>query len=253
MVAYVFVAVILPFGVLVFASFQPYWAVGFNSPTLRQYAAILTRPALVQSITNSLIAAGTGAIIAVIFAMACSYIIQRSKSVLAGLVDFFAMLPLAIPGAALAMGLLWAWIVVPLPIYGTLLIIIVAFVTKFLPLGIRNISAALTQIGTDLEAARLSGASRTRAVMTVTLPLVQHSIFWSIIVLFISMMKELNASILLASTSSRTLPLMIMDANDNGGFAQAAAVATAMSVALLLVVGIAQHIFVRKNKIQELG
>jgi iron(III) transport system permease protein len=241
---FVFISVILPFAVLVVASLQPYWSVGFAPFTLNNYALMFSRQNFAKALGNTLVTSVIGAVLTTMLALAIAYLVQRTRAPARNAVDFLAMLPISIPGAALGVGLLWAWIVVPLPIFGTLLIIVFAFIAKFLPLGVRNISAALTQVGPDLEAAaRLAGASRLKAVTTVTLPLVRDSIFSSWVLLFVSMVKEVNTTILLYSVSTILLPIMIFDAREDGNFPRVAALSCGLTFVLLILVGIAQKVF----------
>src|SRR3546814_3508871 len=91
----------------------------------------------------------------------------------------------------LGVALLWAWIRVPLPIYGTIWILLIAYITRFLSFGVRNVSASLTQVGGDLEAAaRVAGARPFTAARTITIPLIRSNIFSSWIIYFISFIKE---------------------------------------------------------------
>ena len=96
-----------------------------------------------------------------------AYLLEKSRgfAIGRGIAQFIAMLPLAVPGLVMALGILWTWVAAPIPIYGTILVIIVAFIGKFMPAGYRVISASMLQIHDDLEhAAMVSGATRAQMV-----------------------------------------------------------------------------------------
>jgi iron(III) transport system permease protein len=240
---FVLVSVILPFVVMVMASFQSYWSAEFSAFTLDNYRNVFTRGLLIRAVENSLFLAIFGAVIATALAAAVAYVVQRTKASGRIALDLMSTISIAIPGIVLGVALLWAWIRVPLPIYGTIWILLIAYVTRFISFGVRNVSAALTQIGGDLEAAaRVSGARKLTAAMTITLPLIRNSIFSSWILYFISFIKELNTSILLYSFSSVVLPVIIFDAYLEGHYPQVAALATGISVLIFVTLTLSSRI-----------
>ncbi len=240
---YLFVTVALPMLVLVFASIQPFWATNVASFTLENYQEILSRGSVVGAIKNSIFLAVFGGLLAALLAVTVSYIVLRTESPVRNMIDFLSSLPISIPSIAFGVALLWAWIAVPLPIFGTIWILLIAYVTKYMTMGVRNVSAALTQVSPELEAAaRVFGATQFQAARAVTFPLVRNSIFGSWVLAFASMIKELNLSILLYSFGSIVFPILIFDAHEEGDFTMVAAMSVMLSVATLLSVFIARRV-----------
>ncbi|UUL76952.1 iron ABC transporter permease [Pseudarthrobacter sp. Fe7] len=143
--------------------------------------------------------------------------------------------PLAVPAIVMGIGLLWTWLLLPLPIYGTLAILAVACVAVFMPQGYRGVSASMLQMDQDLEdSAVMLGAGRTRSVLDVTLPLMRVGIMSSFLLFLMLSMRELSASIFLFTSNTRILSILVFDNFDNGQSQAAAAV----SVLYCLVIGI---------------
>jgi iron(III) transport system permease protein len=233
---FLLLSTVLPLSAMVLASFQSYWTSQFTAFTLANYESVFSRGLLFSAAKNSFFLAFVGAFVACALAGAVAYIINRTRAPGRGLLDLLSSISVAVPGVVLGVALLWAWIRIPLPIYGTIWILLIAYVTRFLSFGVRNIAAALTQIGDDLEnAARVSGASKTMAALTVTFPLVRSSFASSWVLYFISFIKELNTSVLLYSFNSVVLPVIIFDAYLEGRYPQVAALATGISVLIFLV------------------
>jgi iron(III) transport system permease protein len=212
--------------------------------TFNNYLNMFGRGALGRATENSLLLSFLGAFIGIALAAAIAYVVQKTRAPGRGLLDLMSTVSIAVPGVVLGIALLWAWIRVPLPIYGTIAILLIAYVTRFISFGVRNVSAALTQIGGDLEAAaRVSGASKLVAALTVTLPLVRSSLISSWVIYFISFIKELNTSVLLYSFNSVVLPVLIFDAYLEGRYTQVAALSVGVSVLIFVVLGLASAIF----------
>lgn len=187
--------------------------------------------ALKNSVLVALIAAFAGTTLSFI----ASYIRYRTKSKVGRLIELVAMTPLAVPAIVMGIGLLWTWLLLPLPIYGTLAILAVACVAVFMPQGYRGVSASMLQMDQDLEdSAVMLGAGRTRSVLDVTLPLMRVGIMSSFLLFLMLSMRELSASIFLFTSNTRILSILVFDNFDNGQSQAAAAV----SVLYCLVIGI---------------
>ena len=129
------------------------------------------------------------------------------------------MIPLGFPGIVLAVGLLQAWIKPPLVLYGTIWILFVAYMTRYIPLGVRSVSATLAQIHPELEeSSQSSGANWFKTFWYVTLPLLRPGIFAGWALLFVAFTRELSASILLFSPSQEVLSVVIFDMYGEGNF-----------------------------------
>jgi len=244
LVLFVFISTLMPLATMVTASFQTYWSVQFTNFTLDNYTSIFSRSLFLRAAQNTLFLAFVGGLLACILGGMIAYIVSFSKASGRQTLDLLSSMTVGVPGVVLGVALLWAWIRVPLPIYGTIWILMIAYITRFLSFGVRNMSAALTQIDSDLEnAARVSGASKTVAALTITFPLIRRSLLSSWVLYFISFVKELNTSVLLYAFNSVVLPVLIFDAYFEGKYPEVAALGTGISVFILAVLLISNVIF----------
>jgi len=131
--------------------------------------------------------------------------------------------PLALPALVMGLGILWTWANVPLPVYGTLAILVIAYLGRFTPQGFRAISSSMLQIHTDLEeAAMVAGASKGRAVRRIVWPLMRAGVAAAMVVLFVLALRELTASLFLYTTDTRVLSIVIYEEYENGGWSAVA-------------------------------
>jgi iron(III) transport system permease protein len=138
-----------------------------------------------------------------------------------------------------ALGLLWVYVALPLPIYGTLGILLIAYVTHYLPFGVRSAGAAMRQLHPELEeAARVAGASWLRTMRRVTVPLIGPALLSAWALLFVMAMQEVSASILLYSARSIVLSVAVFDLWENGNPSDVAALGAVQLTAGFVVVGL---------------
>jgi len=158
------------------------------------------------------------------------------------------MMPLAIPPMVLALGILWSYVGVTW-IYGTIAILLIAYVTHYLPIGLRAASAALRQIHPELEdAARVSGAGFVRSLVLVLLPLSRPTLAAAWTLLFILCLQEVSSSILLYSNSSTVLSVAVFDLWEAGNVNALAALSI-----LQLVIGFAVLVLVSRFRQREVA
>jgi iron(III) transport system permease protein len=185
-----------------------------------------------NSIIVSVLAAGFGTLLSFL----ASYIRHRSISGCRGLIDFIAMTPLAIPSIVMGMGLLWTWLLIPIPVYGTVWVLVIACIAVFFPQGYQGISASILQIGNDLEdSAVLLGARRARAVRTITVPLMRVGITSTFLLFLMMSMRELSAVIFLFTSDTRILSIMVFENFENGQIQAAAAVSVYYCVVIACI------------------
>ncbi len=173
---YVAVSVILPLAVLLLTSFQKFATVilGESQFTLANYASALQMGTLGQAFRNSLVLGFCVATIGVMLTFVLAWIVHRSRTPGRGLFEYVAMFPQAVPRMVFGLGLLWAWINLPIPIYGTLWLLGIAYITVFLPLGMRTLAGVMLQVDRSLEeCAQVCGASWLRRMRTITMPLLR--------------------------------------------------------------------------------
>jgi iron(III) transport system permease protein len=159
------------------------------------------------------------------------------------LLDYTSLIPLGLPGIVVAVALIQFWLRVPLPIYGTLLIILLAYTGRYVPLGVRSASAAFRQIDPSLEeTARVTGAGWLRTFRSVTLPLARPGLFAGWILVFVPALQELSASILLFSSGSITLAVAVYNLYETGYLEAVAALAVVTMIIITTAIVLAMRV-----------
>jgi iron(III) transport system permease protein len=222
------VSILAPYSTLIAVSFSKSWGLDFwKGLTLANYKFILfdydvTR----RAILNSLLLATLAATSAVLLGAVIGWIDLRSKIPGRRLLDYFALIPLGLPGIVVAVALIQFWLAMPVALYGTLAILLLAYVGRYIPLGVRAANAALRQIDPSLEeSAQILGASWLATMREVTLPLIRPGLFAGWLLVFVPVIQELSASILLFSSSSITLAVAIYNLYETGYIEPVAALA----------------------------
>lgn len=239
--AYLTLAVFLPMGALVLTSFQRFATViiGDMQFTLDNYVTVFRVGIIGTALKNSII---LGLIVATIGALLVGvlvWVIYRSRVIGRGLVEYVVMFPQAVPRLVFGLGLLWAWLVLNeiIPIYGTLWILGIAYLTVLLPLGVRTLAGVVLQIDKSLEeCARVCGASWAYQMRTVTLPLMRPGIVAAWLLIFISSVRELGASIFLMGPHSKVIGPAIVDAWITASTELSAAMAMTQTAAVFIAV-----------------
>jgi iron(III) transport system permease protein len=239
---YVLLSVVLPMLTLGYASVQRL-AVAFPAAsnfTLDNYTKALSQNAVRYAMSNSLLLGVLTATIGVALTGMLSWLIHRSRIPGRGLLEYTVMFPQAVPRLVFAFGMMWAWLVFPIPIYGTLWLLLIAYLTVFLPLGVRTISSVLLQLDKSLEeCGEVCGASWTYRMRTITMPLLRPGLLAAWMLLFIASVRELGASILLMGPHSQVLTPAIVSA----WFGSSSELTAAMALIQTFVVGLAVAFF----------
>ncbi len=237
-VFYIFISVALPLMTLAYASLQKL-AVAFPAAgnwTLDNYRTALTMNAVRSALSNSLLLGVATACIGVALMGLLSWLIYRSRIPGSGIIEYIVMFPQAVPRLVFAFGMMWAWLAFPIPIYGTLWLLLIAYLTVFLPLGIRTISSVMLQIDSSLEeCAQVCGASWAYRMRTVTAPLLRPGLVAAWLLLFVASVRELGASILLMGPHSKVITPAIVES----WFASSSELTAAMALMQTLVVALA--------------
>jgi iron(III) transport system permease protein len=234
------VAIVLPYGALIAVSVSKSWGLSFwKNLTLDNYRFVLFEYNVTQrAILNSLLLATLAATIAVLLGAVIGWIDVRTKAMGRRLLDYAALVPLGLPGIVMAVALIQFWLTMPIALYGTLAILLLAYVGRYIPLGVRAANTSLRQIDASLEeSARVLGASWARTLREVTLPLIRPGLFAGWLLVFVPVIQELSASILLFSSSSITLAVAVYNLYETGYTEPVAALAMVnmaiISIALL--------------------
>jgi iron(III) transport system permease protein len=231
-------SIFLPYWILLKAALSKAWAMPltWDNLTLHNfYFAFFeygdTQRAIYNTFKLGILTATVGTLLATLIA----YITNRDLFRGAHYLSFFALAPLVIPGIVLAVGLFIAYTRPPLMIYGTIWILFVAFLTKEMPIGFSQAESTFKSIHPELEdASRIIGANRLVSLKDVTAPLARSGLIAAWLFIFIGVIRELSAAILLFAPSSKVVSVVIFDLKEEGQIGVIAVLGT-----LLLVVSFA--------------
>jgi len=206
--------VVLPVAMLFLISILPYYHVPtmetIQLATLKHYVYILENDRVYRAIGNSLFLAVTGATVAMALAALTAYITVKTKVWGRGLLDGLTFLPWAFPSTALAIGLLWGYVQMPVPVFATIWILLIAYVTRFLPYGLRAVTSTIVQIHKELEeASRACGGGFWTTFRRILFPLMRPGLIAGWILLATIFMREFSLSLFLYTPTSEPVgPLL---------------------------------------------
>jgi iron(III) transport system permease protein len=241
------ILVVLPFLVLLLVSLMPYYHVPtwqtWKHLTLGNFTFILESTRAHRAFYNSMFLALVGATICMFLASLTAYMTIRTKIAGRGLLEGLVFIPWAFPGTALALGLLWAYVDFPLPIYATIWIILIAYVTRFLPYGLRAVSSTIVQIHKELEEASIAcGAGFVATFRRILMPLMRPGIMAGWIILATIFMREFSATLFLYSPGAEPLGPMMYFLYLDGQRGRVGAVGIIISVICVFLIAIAQRL-----------
>jgi iron(III) transport system permease protein len=233
-----FLAVILPVFVLLWSSFIPYYGVPSRElaakMTLANYQYIMNYPLAWTAFKNSFYLSVGSATLVMLLTSVIAWITVKTKLPGRGFLDTVTFIPIAMPGIVLGVSLIWVYLTLPIPIYGTIWVLLLAYITKFMPYGIRAASASMIQINKELEEASLTaGGTWFQTFWKVILPLLMPGFTAGWIYISIIALRELSTSILLYSYNSTVLSIMAFDLWEGGQYTYVCALGVLM--VLLLV------------------
>ncbi len=238
-------SVFLPYVFLLQAAFAKAWGRGFglDNLSLRNFHFVLFEHATAAtSVLNSFLYGGAAATVATIIAIGVAYIVSRRLIPFADGLGFLCVAPFVIPGVVLAIGFYAAYAPPPLALYGTAWILILAFTTRFLPIGYVNAAAAIRSLNPEMEeAVRVLGGSRLLALRRVVGPLLKRSLLGAWLLMFIPATRELSSAIFLYGPTTKVVSVMIFDMSDEGNFEYLAALALILQVLTLPLLWIGQR------------
>jgi iron(III) transport system permease protein len=232
----------LPVAYLVVVSFLP--TLGLDQPlwqqlTLRNYQAMASNPQIPLALGNSLAIGAATATIVVLLAAVVAWVTLRSRIPAARILDPLASLPLIFPGVVMGVAILSLYIRSPIPVYGTIWILVIAYSTSFLPFGLRYAHPGLLRIHPELEeSAQASGAGWTSTFVHIVVPLLLPALFAGWIFVFLISLRELSAAALLYTARTPVIATTMLDLWQNGNVNQVSAFGTVValvSIAIALV------------------
>jgi iron(III) transport system permease protein len=234
----------MPMVVICQAALAKAWGRGFSldNLTLKNLYFTVVQNELTRTATlHTFLYAGVASLVAIVLAMCISYIVNRQLvgRRVGNVLAFLTMAPFVIPGIVLAIGFYAAYSRAPLLLYGTSWILILAFITRFLPIAYSNSNAAMRSIHPELEdAVRILGGSRFTAIGRVVMPLLKRSLAGAFILVFIPATRELSTAIFLYSVNTQVLSVLLFDKSDEGNFEMLAAIGLVLvfiTVVLVLI------------------
>ena len=224
-------SVALPYGVLLRTAFLKNWSAPMagNFSVEHWKFVFLEFSQTRLAFTNTFILGATAATAGTILAVAIGYLSLRKLVWGHRYLAFLATAPVAIPGIVLAVGLFLAYTHPPLVLYGTLAIIFLAYVTKELPVGYQQVAASLKAVHPELEeASRIFGATRLRALVDITAPLIRNGVIATWLLIFIGSIRELSATILLFTARTKTISVTMFDLRESNDWGPIAVLSLTM-------------------------
>jgi iron(III) transport system permease protein len=207
-------SVILPFLILLYASFLPYYQVpsaeAFANMTLENYEKLLARRDVLLTVKNTAILCSTVSVGGMLIATIVSWIVVRMRSRGSRVLDGLVFVPYAIPSVAMAFAFMMIFLTFPNPIYGTIWIMVLAYMVRFLPMGTRFTHAGVAQINVELEeAAASSGASMLTILRRIIIPLILPSLIAGGLYIFLLTAKVMSMAAILYTPDTMVLSIMI--------------------------------------------
>ena len=235
-----FLAVILPVFVLLWSSFIPYYGVPSRElmakMTLANYQYIINYPLAMTAFKNSFYLSVGSATLVMLLTSVIAWITVKTRLPGRALLDNMTFIPIAMPGIVLGVSLIWVYLTLPIPIYGTIWVLLLAYLTKFMPYGIRAASASMIQINKELEEASLTaGGTWFQTFRKVVLPLLMPGFTAGWIYISIIALRELSTSILLYSYNSTVLSIMAFDLWEGGQYTYVCALGVLMVLLLIVM------------------
>jgi iron(III) transport system permease protein len=244
---YVFVAVVLPFVMLLWTSVQPFYATPSADSLARVsfegYVNVWRESGVVRALWNTTVLALVTSVATILLAVLVSWFVVRRGKQADGLAHYLAtvsFLPQCVPSIVIGLAFIFVYVRFPIPIYGTLWIIALAMTTRYLAFSSRTTTSALMQVHGELEeASQMAGAPWTRTLRRVTMPLLAPAMINVFLWVAVHAMQELSMALMLYNPSTVVVSTMIWSMWQNGRTADAAVLGVLLSLlsALLLLGG----------------
>jgi len=242
---YLLVVVILPMLALIVAAFRRFMFIRDAAALfdMRQYSlmhfnSIFDNPLTLNSIYNAVEVGIITAIVGGALAFAIGYTIHRTNLPGRRSIDLIATVPVAIPGLVIGVAYLWAWIGVPGGLYGTIWILALAFIARFMPDTVKALSTSFLQIHRELEeAAWVCGKGTLATIGTIVLPLARPGVVASMTLLFVLAIRELGSSLFLYTSNTMVMSVLLLDYYEGGNIGKTAAFSLVQTVLLGVLIG----------------
>ena len=255
-VLYFCLAVLFPILIMFWASLIPFYqAPSFEALSVvsfSSYRDLLSDAEVAKAVRNTAWLMLESAGVTTLLATTIAWVVLRAKFPGRRLLDVLTFLPHAVPSVVLALALVYVYLTFDfIPIYGTSLIILVAFVTKYLPFSMRTLSAGIIQIHKELEeAARVSGALPTTVLRKIVIPLLLPTMAGVAIWVAVHAMRELSMALMLNSTSNNVISFLVWSHWEAGELRHAATLGVVLIAIMLLMTFIGRYLATRGMKVE---
>jgi iron(III) transport system permease protein len=244
---YLFIVVVLPLAALIVAAFRKFMFIRDAASLfdMRQYSwmhfnSIFDNPLTLRSIYNAMEVGIITALVGGVLAFAIGYTIHRTQVPGRRSIDLLSTLPVAIPGLVIGVAYLWAWIGLPGGLYGTIWILALAFIARFMPDTVKVLSTSFLQIHRELEeAAWLCGKGMLGSIRTIMLPLARPGVIAAMTLLFVLAVRELGSSLFLYTSNTMVMSVLLLDYYEGGNIGKTAAFSLVQTLLLGVLIGLA--------------
>jgi iron(III) transport system permease protein len=248
-----FLGTVLPLVAIGLRSLMASRTIGIDWASLgvSAYQRLMASPDFFSATRNSVVLSVAAAVLAAVIGIAVAVATLRMRgNRAAAIADYLLSAPVAVPGTVFGIGLMWAYIGSPL--YQSLALLLIAFITRYAVFGVRMVGAGLMQVDKSLsEAALVSGASRLRALRSVDLPLLSGAISGAWLLVFLSVMREVATTIIIYGVNSRTLAVLTWNYTEDGFYDIASGLAVAQVVLVVVIVMLVKLVFGSRVRVKE--
>ncbi|KWX22131.1 ABC transporter permease [Mycolicibacterium wolinskyi] len=243
-ILYFLISVVAPLLVLLYTSLLKFYAPPskdtLSNITFDNYRQLAHTSDAITALKNSLILGLSSATLVMAFMAVAAWIVVRSRIPGRKILDGLAFMPLIVPGLVMGLALSFVYLRSPIPIYGTLFILLISYCTRYLPYGMRYSVTSMQQISNELEeSALVNGASWWQTFRRVLLPLLMPGLIAGWIYILVVSFRELSSSILLYSPGNEVLSILIFEQFENGQFTVLSALGVVMVLTLVVLVTVA--------------
>ena len=255
-VVYLLIVVVLPMLALIVAAFRKFLFIrdvnalfDMRAYSLMHFNAIFDNPLTMRSVYNAVEVGVITAVVGGALAFAIGYTIHRTTLPGRRAIDLISTVPVAIPGLVVGVAYLWAWIGVPGGLYGTIWILALAFIARFMPDTVKALSTSFLQIHRELEeAAWVCGKGTLATIRTVVLPLARPGVIASMTLLFVLAIRELGSSLFLYTSNTMVMSVLLLDYYEGGNVGKTAAFSLVQTVLLAVLIGGANYLSRRASQ-----
>ena len=244
---YLVIVVVLPTLALIVAAFRRFLFIpdvaslfDMRHYSLVHFESIFDNPLTIRSIWNTMEVGLVTAVLGGLLAFAIGYTVHRGRAPGRRAIDLIATLPVAIPGLVIGVAYLWAWIGLPGGLYGTIWILALAFIARFMPDTMKALSTSFLQIHRELEeAAWICGKGRLETIRSIVLPLARPGTIAAMTLLFILAIRELGSSLFLYTSETTVMAVLLLDYYEGGNTGKTAAFSLVQTVLLAVLISVA--------------